>query len=153
MSAEEIASEVNRYPAQWIILTGGEPGLQIDTEFIDLLHTSTGKQIAIETNGTCPLPPNIDWVTLSPKIGICGVPDLPVVIDRADEIKVVDLGQPLDSYFHLRCRTMRTLMYLQPCFCVDPELTAANLRRTISRVLDDPRWTLSAQLHRFLNIP
>ena len=153
MTAEEIAAEVNRYPARWIILTGGEPGLQIDASFIDALHAATGKQIAIETNGTCPLPQNIDWVTLSPKTGICGSPDLPVVIDRADEIKVVDLGQSLEPYFRLSCRTPRTLMYLQPCFDPDPKLSAANLRRTISRVLADPRWTLSAQLHRLLSIP
>lgn len=153
MSPAEIAAEVSRYPARWVILTGGEPSLQIDAAFIDYLHAATGKLVAIETNGTRPLPPSIDWVTLSPKTGICGQPDLPVVIGHADEIKVVDLGQPLDPYFSLPCRSADTLMYLQPCFDPDPEITASNMRRTVSRVLADPRWTLSAQLHRFLRIP
>ena len=152
MTNEEIAAEACRYNAPWVILTGGEPSLQAEQELVDLLHQN-GKKVAIETNGTHPLPPGIDWITLSPKTGICGEADLPLRIDRADEIKVVDTGQPLDPYFSLGCRTPRTLMYLQPCFVADEKERQANIRRTVERAIADPRWTLSAQLHRFLNIP
>ena len=68
MSDEDIVTEVSRYPAATVILTGGEPSLWIDREFVDCLHQA-GKYVCIETNGTRPLPDNIDWVTCSPKRG------------------------------------------------------------------------------------
>ena len=153
MSDEEIAEAVNRYPAQWIILTGGEPSLRIDEAFVTFLHTATDKKIAIETNGTNVLPSDIDWVTFSPKIGISGAVELPIRIEHADEIKVVDIGQNLEPYFNLACRKTETLMYLQPCFVNDTEQYRHNIQRTVKRVLSDPRWVLSAQMHRFLDIP
>lgn len=159
MSDEEILAEVSRYPASWVILTGGEPGLRVDSAFVELLH-SAGKLVAIETNGTVPLPENIDWVTVSPKTGISGTaataPDgLPtdtLRVKHADEIKVVDVGQDLEPYFNLACRDESTLMYLQPCHVEDRAEREANLRRTIDRVMNDPRWTLSLQTHRLLGI-
>ena len=120
MSDEEIAARAASFGAPWIVITGGEPSLSIDAEFIALLKERTGARIAIETNGTHPLPPGLDWIACSPKMGIAGA-DAPVVIDRADEIKVVDCGQPLESYFDLQCRREDTLMYLQPCFEPDEE--------------------------------
>lgn len=152
MEDDEIIASINSYPAQWIILTGGEPSLWIDREFIDTLHRKTGKLVAIETNGTNPVPDNIDWITLSPKSGICGK-DADVVIPRADEIKVVETGQPLAPYFNLPCRNADTRMYLQPCFVDDTEQFRKNTLRTVSRVKEDPRWTLSVQIHRYLQIP
>lgn len=166
MSLEDIAAEVNRFPlAQWIVLTGGEPSLFIDRDFISSLKSLTDKKIAIETNGTRPLPDNIDWVTLSPKFTICqplsdtdaadreANHEAEVRLARADEIKVVDLGQDLEPYFNLDCRTADTFMYLQPCYDPDDATREASLRRTISRVLADPRWALSLQQHRLLSIP
>ena len=66
MSDDEIVSEVCKYPCRMVILTGGEPGLWIDGKLTAALH-AVGKYIAIETNGTCVLPEDIDWVTCSPK--------------------------------------------------------------------------------------
>lgn len=153
MSDDEIFKAAVRYPGNWIILTGGEPALHIDDTFISNLKKATGKKIAIETNGTIPLPRGIDWVTVSPKTGISGGGADEVRIYHADEIKVVDLGQDLEPYFHLPCRAADTLMYLQPCYIADKKKRESNLRRTIDRVLADPRWNLSVQLHRYLNIP
>ena len=154
MTTREIIERVNRYPARWVILTGGEPSLQIDEDFVRELKEKTGKKVAIETNGTRRLPENIDWITLSPKTGICAPgDDSEVRIERADEIKVVDVGQPLEPYFSLPCRRAGTKMYLQPCFVEDERERESNMRRTVERVLADPRWTLSAQIHRFLLIP
>ena len=152
MDDESIIRAVKLYSAEWIVLTGGEPSLWIDAEFIHLLSRATGKKIAIETNGTTPLPPGIDWITVSPKTGISDR-EAPVVVEAADEIKVVDVGQDLEPYFALPCRGEKTLMYLQPCFTADPAEYEANKLRTVGRVLADPRWTLSVQLHRFLGIP
>lgn len=148
---DEIAARAAAFGAPWIVLTGGEPALSIDADFIALLKERTGARIAIETNGTHPVPCGLDWIACSPKSGISGV-EAPVVIEHADEIKVVDCGQPLDPYFHLTCRTERTFMYLQPCFEPDEERYAANRKRTVERILADPRWRLSPQLHRFFGI-
>lgn len=148
-----IVRAVKLYTAEWIVLTGGEPALHIDPDFIHLLKRATGKKVAIETNGTVALPAGIDWVTVSPKGGICGDGSAEVAVDHADEIKVVDVGQELEPYFTLACRGEKTLMYLQPCYVSDPKEFEANRLRTVRRVLGDPRWTLSVQLHRFLGIP
>ena len=165
MDVDAIIHAVKLYKADWIVLTGGEPALSIDADFIHLLRRATGKKIAIETNGTVPLPDGIDWITCSPKTGICrpgglkpgeepSNPDFAnVVIPYANEIKVVDVGQDLDPYFSLKCKGEDTIMYLQPCYVPDEEEFAKNRLRTVRRVLADPRWTLSVQLHRFLGIP
>ena len=165
MDDDAIIHAVKLYKADWIVLTGGEPALSIDADFIHLLRRATGKKIAIETNGTVPLPDGIDWITCSPKTGICrpgglkpgeepSNPDFAnVVIPYANEIKVVDVGQDLDPYFSLKCKGEDTIMYLQPCYVPDEEEFAKKRLRTVRRVLADPRWTLSVQLHRFLGIP
>lgn len=153
MSDEEIFNEVSRYPGRWVILTGGEPSLWIDSDFVKRLKLATGKKIAIETNGSLPVPEEIDWVTVSPKCGMVGAGDYPIKAERADELKVVDVGQDLDQYFGYPCVGAETRFYLQPCFVADAGECANNTSRTISRILADPRWTLSLQTHRLLNIP
>lgn len=154
MSDTDIIRAVNLYKANWVVLTGGEPTLWIDNDFIRLLKQATGKKVAIETNGTHEVPEGIDWVTVSPKTGIDGMNGNPEIkVSRADEIKVVDVGQPLDGFFNLPCRKENTLMYLQPCYVEDEKTREANMLRTVRRVLEDPRWTLSLQTHRFIGIP
>lgn len=155
MSDDDIVRAVNLYTAGWIVLTGGEPALHIDDSFVRLLKRATSKRVAIETNGTVELPPSLDWVTVSPKQGIGGpeADAAPIVVGRADEVKVVDLGQDLEPYFTLPCVGQNTLMYLQPCYTPDEHRFAQNRLRTVGRVLADPRWTLSVQLHRYLSIP
>ena len=153
MSDDDIIHAVNLYTASWIVLTGGEPALHIDSGFVRMLKRATGKKVAVETNGTVPLPEEIDWVTVSPKEGICGGEGGEIKIEKADEIKVIDVGQNLAPYFELPCRKEATLMYLQPCYVEDERQRESNRLRTLSRVLADPRWTLSVQLHRYLGIP
>lgn len=152
MSDEEIAAEVLKYPAEWIILTGGEPSLWIDSQFVCFLKDSTGKKVAIETNGSNRVPYEIDWITVSPKVGMEGAGEYEMRVDYADELKVVDVGQDLEQYFTYPCVNRRTAMYLQPCFVADRESCLRNRLRTVERVMADPRWTLSVQLHRFLGI-
>ena len=151
MTDEEILKAVGEYPASLVVLTGGEPSLHIDESLVEALH-SIGKTVAVETNGTHPLPAGIDWVTLSPKIGMTEGADT-IAIDYADEIKVVNVGQDLEQYFLLPQRHEDTLMYLQPCYVPDPRQCSAITADTVAKVKADPRWRLSAQLHRLLDIP
>ena len=150
MSLPEIVEQVMRYPnAPLIVLTGGEPSLWIDEDFVAGLKMMTGKRIAIETNGTRPLPHGIDWVTLSPKTDLGDSGDLPVVLTRCDELKVVYLGQDLTQYDHITA----TYRYLQPCWVKDEEQCRRNMLDTVQAVLRHPEWRLSLQTHRILDIP
>ena len=152
MTDEDIIREVNKYPATMVVLTGGEPSLWIDKEFIYNLKTGTCKSIAIETNGTVPLPDGIDWITVSPKTGMSPMGDAEVTCSYADEVKVVDIGQDLNQYFELECVARTTEMLLQPCYVEDAIEREKNTLRTIRRVMEDPRWRLSLQTHRYLGI-
>lgn len=153
MTDEEIASEIKKYPAEWVILTGGEPSLWIDEKFVVFLKGTTGKKIAIETNGKQSVPAGIDWVTVSPKGGIGGVEPYEIKAQRADEIKVINFGQPLEPYMKLSCVDSNTSFKLQPCFMKDASASKKNIENTLKRVLENPHWGLSLQLHRLLSIP
>ena len=134
MTDEAIVEEVCRYPARMVILTGGEPSLWIDEGLVRLLH-GAGKYICIETNGTRPLPPGIDWVTCSPKAGGA------VCLERMDEVKVVYQGQSLLPYESLPARHF----FLQPC-------SGGNIAETVACVLRHPHWRLSLQTHKLIDI-
>lgn len=158
MTDEEIFKEVKKHDAAMIILTGGEPSLHIDEKFIEELKKETGLPIAIETNGTRSLPCGIDWITVSPKQGLTGHTDEKTLkeeiirVERADELKVVDLGQDLKPYYKLGCVTPETVFLLQPCYVPDKSVRENNTRRTIRRVLENPRWRLSLQTHRLIGV-
>lgn len=149
MSLHEIVEQVMQYPdAPLIVLTGGEPSLWIDEDFVMGLKQATGKTIAIETNGTHPLPHGIDWVTLSPKTGLGNSGDLPVVLTRCDELKVVYLGQDLAQYNNITTDHR----YLQPCWVSNENDRKHNMLDTVQAVLRHPEWRLSLQIHRILDI-
>ena len=135
MSDEEILARVAAYPAEMVILTGGEPGLWIDEALIEGLH-KVGKYVCIETNGTRVLPDSIDWVTCSPKEGA------KVVLERMDEVKVVYQGQDLSTYASMKA----TYHFLQPCSC-------QNTDEVVKYILEHPRWRLSLQTHKLIAIP
>lgn len=134
MTDEEILAEVDKHPAATVILTGGEPALWIDDAFIDRLHTA-GKYVCIETNGTKPLPFAIDWVTCSPK------PGAGLKVNRMDEVKVVYEGQDVSVYEQLPAEHF----FLQPCSC-------SNTAATVACVMQHPRWRLSLQTHKLIDI-
>ncbi len=149
MSLQEIVEEVNKYPvAPLVVLTGGEPSLFIDEAFVTELKQKTGKTIAIETNGTRPLPTNLDWVTLSPKTAFEGGNLEPCVLKHCDELKVVYLGQDLVQYDEIQAKHR----FLQPCFCEDETQRKANMKACVEAVMQNPGWRLSLQVHRILNI-
>ena len=149
ISLQDIVYEVNKYPiASLVVLTGGEPSLFIDEAFVAELKQRTGKQIAIETNGTRPLPSNLDWVTLSPKSAFEGGDIEPCVLTQCDELKVVFLGQDLAQYDGIEAK----YRLLQPCFCEDEMQRKANMKACVEMVMQNPNWRLSLQIHRVLNI-
>ena len=150
LSLQEIVNESNKYPiAPLLVLTGGEPSLFIDEAFVAELKQKTGKKIAIETNGTRPLPSNLDWVTFSPKAAFDGGDLDPCVLTHCDELKVVYLGQDLAQYDGIEANHR----FLQPCFVEDLEQRKANMQACIEAVKNHPNWRLSLQIHRILGLP
>ena len=122
------------------MLTGGEPMLQIDDALVDALHAA-GFRIAIETNGTLPVHPGIDWVCVSPKAGS-------VVVQRSgDELKLVwpQAGTDIDDVE----RWDFTHRLLQP---MDDARGQANVDAAIAVVMQRPQWRLSLQTHKFLGL-
>lgn len=116
------------------VVTGGEPAMQIDEAFVDALHR-TGYYVQIETNGSLPVPANIDWVTCSPK-------DAPWGIQRVDELKIVYQGQDVESIAsHFNAKRL----CLQPC-------SGLNTRETIEYIKAHPHWHLSLQTHKLIDI-
>lgn len=134
MSDNEIIEAISSFPANTVILTGGEPSLQIDDALIELLHKA-GKYICIETNGTHPLPSGIDWITCSPK------EDAPVRLEHINEVKVVYTGQDLSAYTALKA----DWHFLQPCSC-------SNTEEVVDYILCHPEWRLSLQTHKLIDI-
>ena len=150
MSLQQIVDEVNKYPiAPLVVLTGGEPSLFIDEAFVAELKQMTGKRIAIETNGTQPLPANLDWVTLSPKTAFEGGDLEPCLLQQCDELKVVWLGQDLAQYDAIEAKHR----FLQPCFSEDEKQRKTNLESCVQAVMSHQDWRLSLQIHRVLGLP
>ena len=142
MTEDDIVRETGQYPANHIVITGGEPTLQITASLVSKLHEA-GKYVQIETNGTNILPEgcNIDWVTCSPKYKA-------VRLQHIDELKVVFEGQDMSQYDCLTASEYR----LQPCDTQDEGKNKEILRQTIDFILKNPKWKLSLQTHKILNV-
>ena len=123
-----------------IVLTGGEPMLQVDQALIDALH-ARGFNIAIETNGTLPVPGGIDWVCVSPKAGTA------LVQIAGDELKVVYPQDGLDPSSLLALDFEHR--FLQP---MDGPVQAENTAAAIAYCMAHPPWRLSVQTHKVLGI-
>jgi 7-carboxy-7-deazaguanine synthase len=126
---------------RFVVCTGGEPMLQLDHALVEALHRA-GFEIAIETNGSLPLIPGIDWICVSPKA------EAPLVVTKGHELKVVvpQLGQSLAEYERLQFDHF----LVQP---MDGPSRELNTRLAIDWCKRHPRWRLSMQTHKYLNIP
>ncbi len=124
-----------------ILLTGGEPLLQVDDELSEALH-SHGFMILLETNGTLPLPRGIDWVCVSPKSG-----EMPV-ISGGDELKLAYPQSGVDPSIYLELDFDH--FYIQPIW---GENLRNNIREAVEYCLENPVWSLSVQMHKFTGIP
>jgi organic radical activating enzyme len=137
-----------------VVLTGGEPTLQVDETFVDLLHDA-GYEVAMESNGTRPAPSNLDWLTVSPKdFGEWKVESgkrLP------DEIKIVfDEETParlnVHPLFSLYLPPSTFHLFLQPCDTGNPQRNAAIVKACVDYIKQHPQWRLSLQTHKLIGI-
>lgn len=137
-SLNDIMDELAEIPCRDVVLTGGEPMLQTDERLLSrlVLH----HRVHVETNGTIAIPDKlrclIFHLCVSPK------PDAPWNQYEGDALKIVYTGQELDNYVK---RGIFSERFLQPC-------SLLNTEECIQKCLEDPRWQLSVQLHRMLNL-
>jgi len=142
--AEEIArlwpEKKNQSVRPYVVCTGGEPLLQLDAELIAALH-SLGMEIAVETNGTLKAPPEIDWLCVSPKARTAFVQNC------GSELKLIypQAGAEPENFIDLDFHHF----FLQP---LDDVRKPENVRLACEYVLAHPRWRLSLQSHKILNI-
>ena len=130
------------------MITGGEPSLQLTDSLVDALHRQ-GRRVAVETNGTHPLPSNVDWITLSPKDMFLGKVAAPV-LSEVDELKVVFDGIHLpEMYEHINVRHAR---FLQPCDTGAHQRNGTIINQTIEYIKANPQWRLSLQTHKIVGI-
>ncbi|WP_375422062.1 7-carboxy-7-deazaguanine synthase [uncultured Sphingomonas sp.] len=125
---------------RFVVLTGGEPMLQVDDALVNALH-GAGFRIAIESNGTLAAHPGIDWVCISPKAGSV------VIQRRGDELKLVwpQAGTDIDEVE----RWDFANRLIQP---LDDPNAAANMQAAIDLVMARPQWRLSLQTHKYLGL-
>ena len=160
MSAGEIVAEalalydIPNERRKMVVLTGGEPSLQVDKPLLDALHAA-GFYICIETNGTRPLPEGIDWITCSPKQGT------QLALKRVNEVKVVFTGTYDPEIWRQHLQAEHWL--LQPLRYTGEWLMMSgideweddrndNLPETVRYILAHPFWRLSVQLHKIAGL-
>ncbi len=155
MSEEEIVRAVSRFPSRYVVLTGGEPTLQLTASLCDRFHAE-GYYLMMETNGTRKLPEgcSIDWITCSPKLLDTqeGMRKLATIrLSRIDELKVVFEDSPTQD-MTLYEQIPATEYRLQPCDTQTPLANHDILNKTIEYILQHPKWKLSLQTHKILNV-
>jgi 7-carboxy-7-deazaguanine synthase (Cx14CxxC type) len=123
-----------------VVCTGGEPLLQLDEAAVVALHAE-GFEVAVETNGTQPAVPGLDWICVSPKA------NAPVVLTAGDELQLV-YPQPLAMPERFEGMAFRHFL-LQP---MDGPDVAANTRSALAYCLANPKWRLSVQTHKVVGI-
>lgn len=138
MSDEDILNRIKSYPSHFVVLTGGEPSLQVDRQLVDLLHKH-GYELAMETNGTHPIVDGIDWITCSPKGN--------TKIKRCNELKCIFEETTLEPDDH---GIIAEYKYLQPCDVQDAERNAQIVKRCFDYILEHPEWRLSLQTHKLV---
>ena len=139
MTGEEILQAISSFPSRFVVLTGGEPTLQVDELLIDQLHQH-GYEVAMESNGTRPAPSNLDWLTISPKTQPkqlrCN--ELKLVFTSAEQVDTH--GIEADYY------------YLQPCDTGDRQQNALLMKACVEYIEQHPMWRLSLQTHKLIDI-
>jgi 7-carboxy-7-deazaguanine synthase len=126
--------------AKFVVLTGGEPALQADVPLVAALH-ERGFAVAVETNGTLPLPSGLDWICVSPKAGT------ELKVRSGNELKLVypQAGAAPADYEALDFAHF----LLQP---MDGPLLRANMESSAAYCMAHPRWRLSLQTHKVIGI-
>lgn len=146
MTEDEIVNLATKFAGRHVVITGGEPSLQLTASLIDKLHNA-GKFVAVETNGTHPLPDNVDWITLSPKDAYVKQ-GAHIALTQCQEIKLVYDGRPLPKYPQIKVAHR----FLQPCDTGNDARNQQILNEAINYCLQNPEWRLSLQTHKLINI-
>ena len=145
-SAQALAARIaEQWPSQatqrrFVVLTGGEPLLQVDAALVDALHAA-GFEIAVETNGTLPAPQGIDWLCMSPK------GRNPTVLTHGQELKLVYPQEGVDP------AQFESLQFTH--FCLQPmdgPHVAQHTQAAVAYCQAHPRWRLSVQTHKWIGI-
>jgi organic radical activating enzyme len=147
LKIEDLLLNVSKTPAQMVVITGGEPLMHNLTALTKELHTA-GLQTNIETSGAHPLSGEWDWICLSPKKFKAPVP---AIVPVADELKVIifnksdfDWAEKYAAQVSPACK-----LYLQPEWDKAAEMTPL----IIDYIKAHPRWELSLQIHKYINVP
>ncbi|MGB1462691.1 MAG: 7-carboxy-7-deazaguanine synthase QueE [Candidatus Poseidoniaceae archaeon] len=149
MELDAIVEQVLSFDCERVIFTGGEPALQ-DLATIGRRLKAAGCTLSIETNGTLPVDPIIDWICVSPKDQV--YPDVNIRQREGDELKVVYVGQDLSMYDGLKDGF--THMFVQPCY-IDTATVEENGRSFAAveaLVKRSPGWRLSLQTHKWMGV-
>lgn len=143
---EEVWSSTSAGPQQrYVVFTGGEPLLQLDTALIDALHAK-GFTVAIETNGTIKIPKGVDWVCVSPKAGS------ELIVLQADEIKLVIPQQGHVAIETLLARFEKMDYRNRFLQAMDGPNLQENLALAVRLCQKRPLWRLSVQTHKMIGI-
>ena len=142
-----IIDEAKKFPARLAVITGGEPLLHDLTELTNELHTA-GFQTNIETSGSSPLSGNWDWICLSPKKFKAPLPE---ILQKAHELKIVIFNRSdfdwAEKYAELVSEDCK--LYLQP----EWEKASMVTPMIIDYIKSNPKWELSLQIHKYINVP
>ena len=144
--ADELAAHVevlwgNRDESRLVVITGGEPMLQLDEELVEALH-ARGFKVAVETNGTLPATAGIDWICVSPKAGT------DVVQRSGNELKLVWPQKGIDPAEFEGWRFEHFLV--QPMDCEQPREA---MDAAVKLAMERPKWRLSLQAHKVIGLP
>ena len=149
MSLDSIESEILSYDCDRVIFTGGEPAMQ-DLASIGNRLKNHGISLSIETNGTIPIDPVIDWICVSPKDQL--YPNVSIKQRSGDELKVVYCGQDISMYDDLKGGFNH--LYLQPCYIDNSSIeeNGKSFQLVEKIVKESPGWRLSLQTHKWMGI-
>lgn len=147
LSVDYLISEIKKYPGELVVITGGEPAMYDLTDMIQALHNEN-KTVAIETSGTSILNGNVDWYTFSPKKFKVPVEE---AYDKADELKIVVFNKSDFKWAeeHAAKVSENCRLYLQVEWSKKDELSPL----IVEYVKNNPKWKISLQTHKYLNIP
>jgi len=143
----KIINNVKKYPAQSIVITGGEP-LIYNLDYLTKELANNKVEVFLETSGAHPLSGTWHWICLSPKKNL---PTLPEVYNRADELKVIIYNKDDIKWAesHAQKVSNKCKLYLQPEWSNKDKVTPM----IIDYVMENPKWNISLQTHKYMQIP
>ncbi|HYD20588.1 MAG TPA: 7-carboxy-7-deazaguanine synthase QueE, partial [Flavipsychrobacter sp.] len=147
MRVEEMVAAASAHPGKLIVVTGGEPAMHDLSYLCDALHEA-GFRVHIETSGSSPLTGKFEWVTLSPKKFKAPIPE---TLQFANELKIIVYNKSDYKWAEQYAAEVPQdcKLYLQPEWSKAAEMTPS----IIEYIHQNPRWQLSLQTHKYLNIP